>query len=83
MRLPICAVCALVIAGSLPMKAETHRFEPTVFHNTFSFAHVPVLHIKPGDKVITKTIDARGFDAQNNKVGERPNPQTEIGRAHV
>lgn len=76
MRLPICAVCALAIAGSLPMNAETHRFEPTVFHNTFSFAHPPVLHIKPGDRVITKTIDARGFDAQNNKVGERPNPQT-------
>jgi acetamidase/formamidase len=35
-----------------------------------------VLHIKPGDRVITKTIDARGFDAQNNQVGERPNPQT-------
>jgi acetamidase/formamidase len=58
------------------MQAETHRFEPTAYHNTFSFAHPPVLHIKPGDKVITKTIDARGFDAQNNKVGERPNPQT-------
>jgi acetamidase/formamidase len=58
------------------MQAETHRFEPTDYHNTFSFAHPPVLHIKPGDKVITKTIDARGFDAQNNKVGERPNPQT-------
>lgn len=76
MRLPICAVFAFAIAGSLPMHAETHRFEPTVFHNTFSFAHPPVLHIKPGDKVITKTIDARGMDANNNKVGERPNPQT-------
>lgn len=76
MRLPICAVFAFALAGSLPMQAETHRFEPTVFHNTFSFAHSPVLHIKPGDKVITKTIDARGMDANNNKVGERPNPQT-------
>jgi len=55
---------------------ETHRFVPSHYHNTFSFAHEPVLRIKPGDRLITKTIDARGFDAQNNKVGERPNPQT-------
>ena len=55
---------------------ETHRFEPSEYHNTFSFAHEPVLSIKPGDRVITKTIDARGFDAENQQVGERPNPQT-------
>lgn len=56
--------------------AETHRFEPSRYHNTFSFAHEPVLTIAPGDRVITTTIDARGFDAQNQKVGEGPNPQT-------
>ena len=57
-------------------RAETHRFEPTHYHNTFSFAHEPVLTIKPGDRVITKTIDAHGFDGDKQKVGERPNPQT-------
>lgn len=57
-------------------QAETHRFEPKVFHNTFSFAHEPVLRIKPGDRVITKTLDARGFDANNNELGRRSNPQT-------
>lgn len=56
--------------------AETHRFEPVQYHNTFSFAHQPVLWIKPGDRVITKTIDARGYDARNNKVAGGPNPQT-------
>ena len=56
--------------------AETHRFEPKRYHTTFSFAHEPVLKIAPGDRVITTTIDARGFDAHNQKVGERPNPQT-------
>ena len=29
--------------------------------NTFSFALEPVLRIAPGDRVITKTIDVRGF----------------------
>ena len=66
---------ALVLFSSA-MAAETHHFEPIDYHNTFSFAHQPVLWIKPGDRVVTKTIDARGVDAENNKVGERPNPQT-------
>lgn len=55
---------------------ETHHFDPTTYRNTFSFAHEPVLRIRPGDTVITRTIDARGFDASNAQVGERPNPQT-------
>lgn len=56
--------------------AETHRFRPEKYYNTFSFAHEPVLRIRPGDRVVTQTIDARGFDAKNQKQGERPNPQT-------
>ncbi|MBI1355081.1 MAG: acetamidase [Acidobacteria bacterium] len=63
----------IVVAGA---PGETHRFEPSRYYNTFSFAHEPVLRIKPGDTIVTKTIDARGFDASNQKVGERPNPQT-------
>ena len=69
-------LAAITLMAAVQASAETHRFEPKQYHNTFSFAHAPVLRIKPGDKVITKTIDARGFDAQDNQVGERPNPQT-------
>ncbi len=67
------AALQLAAGGS---EAETHRFAPKVFHNTFSSAHAPVLRIRPGDRVVTTTIDARGFDRDNNKVGEGPNPQT-------
>jgi acetamidase/formamidase len=70
------AAAVLLVITAQSLVAETHRFEPTQFHNTFSFAHPPVLRIKPGDRVVTKTIDARGFDSQNKQVGERPNPQT-------
>jgi amidase len=58
------------------VRGETHRFTPTRFHNTFSSGHPPVLRIKPGDRVITRTIDAHGFDWENRKVAEPPNPQT-------
>ncbi len=65
-----------ICLAATPASAETHRFEPSVYYNTFSFAHQPVLRIKPGDRVITRTIDARGFDAQGKEVGMRSNPQT-------
>jgi amidase len=56
--------------------AETHRFVPMTFYNTFSFAHPPALRIKPGDTVITVTADAGGIDANDRRVASAPNPQT-------
>jgi acetamidase/formamidase len=56
--------------------AETHRFVPATFYNTFSFAHPPALRIKPGDTVVTVTADAFGMDANDRRVASAPNPQT-------
>src|SRR4051812_27716220 len=58
------------------LAAETHKFQPAEFHNTFSSAHKPVLRVRPGDRIVTKTIDARGFDEKGVKRGDRPNPET-------
>ncbi len=68
----------LVVALALTTlaSAETYRFEPKEFRNTFSGAYKPVLSIKPGDHVITSTIDARGVDAAGVKRADGPNPQT-------
>lgn len=71
----------LIMSGFLlffmvPLLAETHHFEPAKYHNTFSSTHTPVLRILPGDRVITSTIDARGYDSRGQQVGLRPNPQT-------
>ena len=76
---PVAAV--MIVAGALQLPAEDHQFTPKEYHNTFSFAHRPPLRIKPGDRVVTRTIDARGFDRDNKKAGERPNPQ--IGPFYV
>jgi acetamidase/formamidase len=71
---------ALTIAALCPvvahLSAETHRFVPIAFYNTYSFAHPPALRIKPGDRVVTKTIDAGGVDWNGKTVGSGPNPQT-------
>ena len=54
---------------STPSFAQTtHEFEATTYYNTFSFAHPPALRISPGDRVVTKTIDAGGSDEHGNKV---------------
>jgi amidase len=66
----------LVVSLSATTFAETYHFEPKEFHNTFSGAHKPVLTIKPGDHVITSTIDSRGTDFAGVKRAEGPNPET-------
>ena len=75
MKRALAAPLALVLC-STAAGAETHRFVPTTFYNTFSFAHPPALRIKPGDRVITTTADAGGTDANDRSVASAPNPQT-------
>ena len=58
------------------LDADTHRFVPARFYNTFSFAHPPALRIKPGDRVVTSTLDASGVDAAGQQRAQGPNPQT-------
>jgi len=66
----------LMLALAATGFAETHRFQPTEFYNTFSGAHAPVLRIQPGDHVVTSTIDARGFDSAGVQRGQPGNPET-------
>jgi len=70
------ATLLLIAPPARPACAETHRFIPTAFYNTYSFAHPPALRIKPGDRVVTKTIDAAGVDWDGKTVASGPNPQT-------
>jgi len=64
-------------ATSAPARAQqTHQYIPDRFYNTYSFAHPPALRIKPGDRVVTKTIDAAGVDWNGKSVASGPNPQT-------
>jgi acetamidase/formamidase len=67
---------ALLLALAATGFAETHRFQPTEFYNTFSGAHAPALRIQPGDHVVTSTIDARGVDSAGVQRGQPGNPET-------
>src|SRR4029453_14981614 len=66
-------LCGTITASQSP---QTHRFEPSAFYTTYSFAHPAALRIKPGDRVITKTIDAAGVAWKNKAVSAGGNPQT-------
>jgi amidase len=67
---------AIAFALSPLLRAETHRLIPDKFYNTYSFAHPPALRIKPGDRVVTKTLDAGGVDSNGKTLASGPNPQT-------
>lgn len=72
----MCFVSIAMVVWCAAAGAETHRFLPTTFYNTFSFAHPPALRIRSGDAVRTVTVDAGGIDANDQRVASGPNPQT-------
>ena len=76
MRLFAFTLVGSVLATGALVGADTHRFIPEKFYNTYSFAHAPALRIKSGDRVITRTIDAAGTDWDGKPVASGPNPQT-------
>ena len=53
----------------------THQFDPARFFNTIG-PHAPALRIADGDSVVTATLDAHGFDAEEARPGSPPNPMT-------
>jgi acetamidase/formamidase len=56
--------------------AETHRVTATKFYNSYHNRHSVLQRIKPGDAVITRTVDASGRDENGKVVAESPNPLT-------
>src|SRR5262245_31469858 len=73
---------AIVLTGaaSIALRGQTprvHQFVPDKFYTTYSSAHPPALHINPGDRVATKTIDAAGVDWMGRQVSSGgANPET-------
>ena len=72
LTLSLCFLIAIPVSG----QADTHRYTPTSYVKTFSYAHPPVLRIKPGNKVITTTVDTAGFNHNGNLITSPGNPQT-------
>jgi len=56
--------------------AETHRVTATTFYNSFHNRHAVLQRIKPGDTVVTRTVDASGHDENGKLVATPSNPLT-------
>lgn len=74
--LTLCLTLLGLVAATAGLRAETHRFVPKVFHNTFSGANPPALRIKSGDRVNTTTVDDVGSGADGKTLAKGPNPLT-------
>lgn len=55
---------------------ERHEFVPTAFYRQFNGNIAPVMHVKPGDSIHTKTVDAGGTDEAGVKRSQGGNPLT-------
>ncbi len=66
----------LTILAALPLLAETHQLIPDHYYNTFSHGNPVLRRIKPGDVVITKTLDSGGKDYRGEQRAESGNPLT-------
>jgi acetamidase/formamidase len=53
-------LCAISLVG--PAAAAEHRIVAARYWHTFSAAHPVLLTVKPGDHIVTKTVDSAGFD---------------------
>jgi acetamidase/formamidase len=60
----------LVILAAASLTAETHQIVPRQYYRTFSHTNPVLTRIKPGDIVITKTVDSGG----QNELGEQVTP---------
>jgi amidase len=69
-------IFAAAMAAGTQAAADDHVFAPTSFYTTYSFANLPALRIKPGDRVITKTLDAAGVDWNGKQAAPSGNPLT-------
>jgi amidase len=55
---------------------KSHQIVANHYHHTFSAAHAVLKRVRPGDKVITKTIDAGGQDENDVRRSMDTNPLT-------
>ncbi|MGH9672086.1 MAG: acetamidase/formamidase family protein [Bryobacteraceae bacterium] len=66
----------LILLLPITLVGETHKITATQYYNAFSRFYPVLAKIKPGDTVVTKTIDAWGADENLQRRADPPNPLT-------
>jgi acetamidase/formamidase len=66
-----------VILAASPAEAAVHRVVAERYWHTFSAAHPVLLTVKPGDHIVTRTVDSAGFDlTRTRRTATHGNPLT-------
>src|SRR5579871_731706 len=65
----------LLMAG-YGLFAETRQIQPDRYYVTFSATHQPVARLRPGDTVMTRTLDSRGRDQTGKLILDADNVLT-------
>ncbi len=65
-----------VIALALVSLGDTHNVVPAQYYRTFSRSHPVLERVKPGDLIVTKTLDSGGQDEKDVTRSEPFNPLT-------
>jgi amidase len=70
----LCAATAVGAASAAAQTTPTYTVVPDTFWNTLDHRHPVVKRIRPGDLVITKTLDASGYDDKDVPRAAATNP---------
>src|SRR5205823_775574 len=63
-----------LLAAQVSPQSATYRVAADTFWNTLDHRHPVVRRIKPGDVVMTKTLDASGYDEHDVRRAASGNP---------
>lgn len=69
-----CELLFLILGVGL--HAETHTVIAQRYYNSFDARHEVLARVRSGDTVVTKTLDAGGYDHQGKRAATRGNPLT-------
>jgi len=76
-----CLAIAALVRGASAQAPTTHRITPDTFWNTLDRRHPVVARVRPGDVVVTKTLDASGYDDHDVRRAASSNPM--VGPIYV
>ncbi len=75
-RIALAVAVSLVTVATSFAADEPTRIVATTYFRTFSHSHPVLKRIRPGEVVVTKTIDSAGLDEKDEKRSEPFNPLT-------
>jgi len=67
-------IIACAFTPSIQAQGTTHTVVPTHYYRTFSRFHPVLERVKPGDLIVTKTLDSGGQDERDVTRSEPFNP---------